>query len=95
MNDSTASPAAESRTNLEQVATLTLNRPRQYNALSPRPAGRAPRRARCASPRDESVRVVMITGAGNAFCSGHDLKEMRALGSPGRSGSALHVLQPR
>jgi enoyl-CoA hydratase/carnithine racemase len=62
------------------VATLVLNRPRQYNALS---------RALLAALHaeldlialDESVRVVIITGAGRAFCSGHDLKEMRALQS--------------
>jgi enoyl-CoA hydratase/carnithine racemase len=79
MNDSSASPPLV-RTNLEQVATLTLNRPRQYNALS-----RALLDALHAEleelARDEEIRVVMITGSGNAFCSGHDLKEMRAMGS--------------
>jgi enoyl-CoA hydratase/carnithine racemase len=62
------------------VATLTLNRPRQFNALS-----RALLEALHAEletlARDASVRVVMITGAGSAFCSGHDLKEMRTLGA--------------
>jgi enoyl-CoA hydratase/carnithine racemase len=29
--------------------------------------------------RDASVRVVVIAGAGNAFCAGHDLKEMRSV----------------
>jgi enoyl-CoA hydratase/carnithine racemase len=61
------------------VALLTLNRPRQYNALS-RALLEALHVELDALARDESVRVVMITGAGTAFCSGHDLKEMRALG---------------
>jgi len=63
------------------VATLTLNRPRQYNALS-RALLEALHVELDALARDESVRVVMITGAGTAFCSGHDLKEMRAAESP-------------
>jgi enoyl-CoA hydratase/carnithine racemase len=63
------------------VATLTLNRPRQYNALS-RALLDALRSELDALARDETVRVVMITGAGTAFCSGHDLKEMRAHPSP-------------
>jgi enoyl-CoA hydratase/carnithine racemase len=63
------------------VATLTLNRPRQYNALS-RALLQALQGELDLLARDASVRVVMITGAGTAFCSGHDLKEMRALQSP-------------
>ena len=66
------------RATVDGVATLTLNRPRQYNALS-----RALLDALHAEldqlAADESVRVVIVTGAGRAFCSGHDLKEMRAL----------------
>ena len=58
------------------VATLTLNRPRQYNALS-RALLEALHREIDALAGDESVRVVVITGAGRAFCAGHDLKEMR------------------
>ncbi|APV51312.1 enoyl-CoA hydratase [Betaproteobacteria bacterium GR16-43] len=60
----------------EGVATLTLNRPRQFNALSS--ALLADLHAALDRLRgDESVRVVVITGAGAAFCSGHDLKEMQ------------------
>ena len=68
------------RTTEDGVATLLLDRPRQYNALSA-----ALLEALHAEldliARDESVRVVIITGAGRAFCSGHDLREMRALHS--------------
>ena len=61
------------------IATLVMNRPRQYNALS-RELLEALHAEIDALARDESVRVVVITGAGRAFCAGHDLKEMRALG---------------
>ena len=62
------------------VAALVLDRPRQYNALS-RALLQALHEALDAIARDGNVRVVTITGAGNAFCAGHDLKEMRALPS--------------
>ncbi len=65
------------------VATLTLNRPRQYNALSAALLERL-HAALEAIARDESVRVVVIAASGPAFCAGHDLKEMRALGSQGQ-----------
>ncbi|MBN8442977.1 MAG: enoyl-CoA hydratase [Dechloromonas sp.] len=59
------------------VTTLTLNRPAQFNSLSV-----AMLEALVAEvdriARDESVRVVVLAGAGKAFCAGHDLKEMRA-----------------
>jgi len=60
------------------IATLTLNRPRQYNALS-HALLQALERELATLAKDESVRVVFITGAGNAFCAGHDLREMRAM----------------
>ena len=79
MNDPTAAPVLV-RSTVDQVATLTLNRPRQYNALSA--AVLAALHAELdALAADPEVRVVLVTGAGSAFCSGHDLKEMRALPS--------------
>jgi enoyl-CoA hydratase/carnithine racemase len=63
------------------VATLTLNRPKQYNALSQAMLG-ALQAALDAVAADKSVRVVVIAGAGPAFCAGHDLKEMRAHTDP-------------
>lgn len=62
------------------IAILTLNRPRQFNALS----GALLESLQAALDglaRDERVRAVILTGAGPAFCAGHDLKEMRALPS--------------
>jgi len=57
------------------IATLTLNRPDQYNALSSALLG-ALHSAVHDLARDASVRVVVIAGAGKAFCAGHDLKEI-------------------
>jgi enoyl-CoA hydratase/carnithine racemase len=59
------------------VATLTLNRPSQYNALSTAMLS-ALREALEHAAADASVRVVVIAAAGKAFCAGHDLREMRA-----------------
>src|SRR5882724_13335995 len=59
------------------VATLTLNRPAQYNALSEQMLA-ALHGAFDALADDASVRVVVLGGAGKAFCAGHDLKQMKA-----------------
>ena len=59
------------------VATLTLNRPKQYNALSEELLTEL-QSALDAVAEDKSVRVVVIAGSGSAFCAGHDLKQMRA-----------------
>lgn len=59
------------------VATLTLNRPKHYNALSTAMLD-ALQTALNAIATDESIQVVVIAGSGPAFCAGHDLKEMRA-----------------
>ena len=59
------------------VATLTLNRPGQFNALSQAMIA-ALQSQLDAIASEVAVRVVVIAGAGKAFCAGHDLKEMRA-----------------
>lgn len=59
------------------ITTLTLNRPNALNSLSISLI-RALRGELLSIKSDESVRVVILAGAGNAFCAGHDLKEMRA-----------------
>jgi enoyl-CoA hydratase/carnithine racemase len=65
------------RQDADGVATLTLNRPRQLNALSEAMLGEL-QAALDAIAGDAGVRVVVIAGAGPAFSAGHDLKEMRA-----------------
>jgi enoyl-CoA hydratase/carnithine racemase len=63
------------------VATLTLNRPQQFNALS-YSLLQALQGALDAIREDAAVRVVVLAGNGRAFCAGHDLKEMRARNDP-------------
>lgn len=57
------------------VATLTLNRPEQMNALSME-LRRLLADELEALRHDEEIGVVILTGAGRAFCAGLDLKEM-------------------
>lgn len=56
------------------VVTLTLNRPEKKNALSIALRD-AVSDALGALGTDERVKVVVLTGAGDAFCAGFDLKE--------------------
>jgi enoyl-CoA hydratase/carnithine racemase len=57
------------------VATLTLNRPEARNALSTELSPALGRMlAECDA--DAGVRTLLITGAGNAFCAGGDVKNM-------------------
>lgn len=59
------------------VVTLTLNRPEKRNAIStPEECAEVADTCRALN-RDDSVRVVIVTGAGSAFCAGGDLKGMR------------------
>jgi 2-(1,2-epoxy-1,2-dihydrophenyl)acetyl-CoA isomerase len=56
------------------VATLTLNRPDRYNALTTSLRSRLRAELELVAA-DDGVRAVVLTGAGRAFCSGQDLKE--------------------
>ncbi|MHA3013440.1 enoyl-CoA hydratase [Cupriavidus necator] len=59
------------------VVRLTMNRPQAFNALSEGLLDALTEAlGRLAS--DHTVRVVVLAGAGKAFCAGHDLREMRA-----------------
>jgi enoyl-CoA hydratase/carnithine racemase len=58
------------------IAVLTLNRPEARNAWSEDMAGGVVR-ALCQADADPDVRVIVLTGAGDAFSAGGDLKAMR------------------
>ena len=59
------------------VARLVMNSPANYNALSDAMLA-ALKAAFTELADDRAVRVVVLAGAGKAFCAGHDLKEMQA-----------------
>ena len=59
------------------VATLTLNAPERLNALSDAMLAALHTELDLIAT-DETVRAVILRGAGKAFCAGHDLKEMQA-----------------
>jgi enoyl-CoA hydratase/carnithine racemase len=71
------------------IATLVMNRPDRLNALNNELA-MAINDALGRIAEDDTVRVVVITGAGRAFCAGGDLG---ALGK-GRQTGATHELEP-
>ncbi len=57
-----------------RIATITLNRPERLNAIDMQMPGEI-RAAVEAADADPQVHVVILTGAGRAFCAGYDLKE--------------------
>ena len=59
------------------VSVLTLNRPKQLNSFS-ETLLEALHETLDEIARDEAVRVVVLTGVGRAFSTGHDLKQMQA-----------------
>ena len=61
------------------VATITFNRPEQRNAYTPEMAQNLTRYLRDCDA-DPQVRVVIITGAGDAFCVGLDMNDVRERG---------------
>jgi len=81
MNDASTPFVLQARDS-RGVATLTLNRPASFNALSEGMLG-ALEQALGEIAADDSIRAVVIAAAGKAFCAGHDLKEMRAAPSLG------------
>lgn len=82
------------------VATITLNRPDALNALSVRMEAELTA-ALTTLDADPSVRAVIVTGAGRAFCAGVDLKELtegdtlatRVWHGPGGLGAAMAGMQ--
>jgi 2-(1,2-epoxy-1,2-dihydrophenyl)acetyl-CoA isomerase len=71
------------------VGLLTIDRPERFNSLDVTTAQDL-RRAGLQLARDASIRAVVIRGSGGVFCSGADLKYIRA----GGDAAELGYLQP-
>ena len=69
------------------VARLVMNRPAKLNALSDAMLAALKTRLE-ALAQDQSIRVVVLAGAGKAFCAGHDLGEMQAGRAAADKGAA-------
>lgn len=77
MNDSEALVTLERDAyGIEGAVKLTMNRPQAFNALSESMLFSL--ESELNGIAGSRARVVVIAGAGRAFCAGHDLKEMRA-----------------
>ena len=64
------------------VLTITLNRPDVFNSFD-QDMGKSFQSVLDEAAGDPSVRCVVITGEGRAFCAGQDLKEVTSESSPG------------
>ena len=74
------------------IATLTLNAPASFNALSNAMLA-ALQSEITRLHTDTSIRVVILKGAGKAFCAGHDLREMQAArAAPDQGRAAVTAL---
>jgi len=67
------------RSDKDGVRTLTLDRPEQRNALTPQMQDELIAELEAITD-DRSVRVMVLTGAGGAFCAGLDLAELQKMG---------------
>ncbi|HKO05440.1 MAG TPA: enoyl-CoA hydratase [Candidatus Acidoferrales bacterium] len=74
------------------VLTLHMNRPERLNALDPELA-QALATAVERAGSDPTVRAMILTGAGRAFCAGGDLGVIRALRDAGRTGELEPLLR--
>ena len=74
-------------TQRDAVTHLTLNSPERLNALSDEMLA-ALQEALDKLADDSSCRVVTLSGAGKAFCAGHDLRQMQAMRQNEDAGAA-------
>ena len=82
------------RTVVDGIMSITLNRPETRNAISDEDMLRSLMDSLAEADRDMSIRVVVLTGAGRAFCSGGNLNKMgesgdSAIGYLSRPGETI------
>jgi enoyl-CoA hydratase len=76
------------------IATLTLNRPDRKNALSTALRGEVSD-ALAALAADADAKVLVVTGTGDVFCAGFDLKEFQRAGTDPEFAKALWASSDR
>ncbi|TAK40723.1 MAG: crotonase/enoyl-CoA hydratase family protein [Betaproteobacteria bacterium] len=64
-----------------RIARITLNRPQRLNAINQKMPGEI-RRAVAQANADDAVHVIVLAGAGRAFCAGYDLKAFAEAKTP-------------
>ena len=62
-----------------RVATVTLNRPQTLNAVDVQMTEDLEKLVAWLAGHEQQVRVVLLTGAGKAFCAGDDVRELPSL----------------
>lgn len=81
-------------TNTDGICTITLNRPDVYNAFNEELSAELIDALK-KTAKDDSIRVVVLTGAGKAFCSGQDLQDVKkADGNRSLGDSVLRRYNP-
>jgi len=65
----------------DRIARITFNRPERLNAINEH-TGRELRDAVAQANADDGVHVIVLQGAGRAFCAGYDLKDSAEGPSP-------------
>lgn len=78
----------------DHVATITLDRPEVMNALNRELYTRLEEAFRQAH-RDADVRAVVLTGAGKAFCSGDDVRQIMLAEAPAEAEPRARDPKPR
>jgi enoyl-CoA hydratase/carnithine racemase len=77
----------------DRIATITLNRPDKLNAWTAA-METSVKRAIADAARDDTVRAIVITGAGRGFCAGADMGVLQSIGPKGERGQARDDAAP-
>jgi 2-(1,2-epoxy-1,2-dihydrophenyl)acetyl-CoA isomerase len=81
-------------TNTDGICIITLNRPDVYNAFNEEMSAELIDALK-KTAKDDTIRVVVLTGAGKAFCSGQDLQDVKkADGNRSLGDSVLRRYNP-